>query len=339
MTNQIVPLIGASALEFWLDYSKRKNPESFAYKLCERTSLPDDYNVKLNEAKACLIAQELGLELPLCIMRPTVRHRTCTAFYHMYAEHRHLPLNSFIKLKPSQLPAALSSFDIYVASPEHCFLSFASKLSFPRLVVLGCELCAHYVYDLKAPYLQAFREPVTSSYQIADYLKEANHNKGYARALRASKYICDGSNSIMESKLASICVLPFAEGGYNLLKPELNIKVFLKKNNDYFDRNYSMCDLVWKEERVIVEYDSTMTHLDKKQHIRDKKKANVLSGSGYTLINLTADDIKNFHSIEEAFAQIRMSLGMRSRNVIMKKHEMLRNEVVQDLFAASWKWF
>ena len=338
MSNSIIAVVGVSAVRFWLDYSQRINYRSYSYKTCERVSLPNDYITKTTPGYIKTVAGSLGLGMPLNVMVSTPSNRHSTKAVRFSLKPKALPDKSFVRLQPHQLPAELckTNTDIYIASPEYCFLSFANRLSLPALVQLGCNLCAGYAYDANANLSQVFRPQITSSTSIANYVFAARGSAGHQRSVRAVRFVCDNSNSPMETKLAVMSVLPYSEGGYGLGRPQLNKDIILSKTAaESLGRDSCCCDLVWNDEHVAMEYDSNLTHLDKDQHGYDIDKANALSNSGYHLISITSKGVCNFAAAENTFEMVRQLLGRRSRNAILKKNLKKRQNVYHELFVAD----
>ena len=335
MKNSII-ISGASALSFWLDYSKRKNPRSYSYKVCKRVSLPIDISSRVHSDSARLIASELGLTLPLHVLVPdsNAKHRSRDIRFSVIS--RHLPENSFIQLNNYQLSKELQGFNIYVASPEYCFLTFAARLPLPLLVELGCNLCAEYAIDSASELGQVFRSPVTNLSMISDYVLAAKRNTGYRQAMRAVRYVLEGSYSPAETKLAVISILPLSEGGYNLSSLQLNKETLLTEEAaNLLGLNTCRGDLVWNAERAVIEYDSNLTHLDSRQHKYDKAKGNALKESGYKLISLTSGDLHSFQSIEAAFVLVRKALNRKNRDSLLLKYADRRELTFKMLFKSS----
>ena len=90
--------------------------------------------------------------------------------------------------------------------------------------------------------------------------------------------------------------------------------------------------MVWPADKVIMEYDSTMTHLEVDQHYYDKKKITALNDSGYDLISATAEQFKNFTSYEALFELLRKKLKLRPRPDRMEKNLDKRYEVFRGLY-------
>ena len=142
----------------------------------------------------------------------------------------------------------------------------------------------------------------------------------------------------MESILAALSVLPMSRGGYGFPKPEMNYDIRLDDAAAAFlGRASCCCDFVWIKQKVVVEYDSNISHLTPNQHAYDKRKYNALNMSGYSVFSITSDNMKNFKSIELTFSNLRKLLGLRPQTASWKKYEAIRRETVHSIVYNSWK--
>ncbi|NTV90620.1 MAG: hypothetical protein HGA22_09740 [Clostridiales bacterium] len=107
-----------------------------------------------------------------------------------------------------------------VASPELLFLELASKLCIHRLILLGLELCAHPPGEPN--------NSITTEQKLKKFLEKTQGHRGHQNALRAVKYVKNGSASIMESLAFMILTLPNALGGYGLNGAVFNHEILLK---------------------------------------------------------------------------------------------------------------
>ncbi len=89
--------------------------------------------------------------------------------------------------------------------------------------------------------------------------------------------------------------------------------------------------MVWENQKVVVEYDSNLSHLQKEQHEYDKRRATAITMSGYQLVNLTAGQLASFSAVEETFIMMRYLLGMKKMSAKMKIYEEIRWEVVHEI--------
>ena len=291
-----------SALEFWL--SETGLPYYFHFdKYSSNVKNKEILQSESSRKEILDLIDRLSFSSPvhIAVSGHTRRNSTERIIFHKLPDY--LPENSFYKITDN----------LYIASPELCFVQAAMELSVPELVLLANELCAIYIKDELEEFGQRKREPVTTTYSISSYIKKAGQIRGLQKARTAIQYALDRSNSPMESRLAVLATLPLARGGYGLIKPELNAEIILKKNAaDYLGRTSCFCDMVWMKQRIILEYDSNLTHLEIQQHFIDKKRATALNMSGYKVISITAEQIRNFRNIESLFLHLRDVLNMRT---------------------------
>ncbi|MBR3263167.1 MAG: hypothetical protein IKF93_08665 [Lachnospiraceae bacterium] len=317
-----------SAAQYWLFRHDSKNDTKIRTQQIRYVSSFDE--------SAVFISEKYGFDIPIHTSVLNKAHRNQGQLFATHFMAGCLPKNSFIQLERN----------IAVASPELCFLRASNILSFPALVVFACDLCASYSRSASDPFGQHSRLPVTSVAKIMAFLENVKNVKGIKTARTAIKYVLENSNSPMESKLAAISQLPISRGGFHLLKPDLNARVNLNESGKSLVKRDSLyCDMVWEEQKVVVEYDSNLSHLSKRQHFYDKQRITALNLSGYTVICITAENLRNFRSIEEIFYLLRSKLQMRSYSKEFEKTFDIRYSAVKDVFfsgndlflPANWK--
>ena len=212
------------------------------------------------------------------------------------------------------------------------FLQAATQMSFHELVNLANNLCAIYVLDETEEYGQRRREPITSVADIMEYLTKVNDIAGIRTARRAIRYARDRSNSPMESQIATLGALPLHYGGYGLPPPRLNMDVQLSsEGKEFLGRSFCSCDMVWPEQKVVLEYDSNLAHSTRRQFTIDKNRSTALALSGYRVISVTAEKVANFRAVETLFTGIRTVLGLRTYPDRMQKTFEKRWDVVHDI--------
>lgn len=103
--------------------------------------------------------------------------------------------------------------------------------------------------------------------------------RGMANVRRAVPILDGRAESPGESWVRTLVVMS------GLSAPECNVDVLDG------DRWLARVDMLWRKERVIVEYDGG-GHLDERQRRRDAERLNALQSAGWRVIVLTADDLK-----------------------------------------------
>lgn len=316
------PITFPSALGFWLTY-KNKSP-------LKTTSVLDaadfEKQVFIKTAELYQMAFPLHILVPHRSLRNQGMHFKC----HVLPEN--LPKDSFVNMTK----------DVSIICPELCYLFAAKYLTIPELAVLACDLCGIYAVDAYSRFGQVSREPVTSIARIKDYLSKIRIIPGVDKAKIAIQYALDGSNSPAESRMAVLAIMRYQHGGYGIRKPDLNAIVNLAQEaQNLLGRGECCCDMVWRKERVIVEYDSDMAHNSMEQVHYDKKRITALIMSGYKVITVTPDNFRNFNTADELFAMIRKALGQRENKKALLSGRDMRYDVVKQFFLTfgGLDWF
>ncbi|MBO4835743.1 MAG: hypothetical protein J5483_06490 [Lachnospiraceae bacterium] len=324
----IIPIVGPSALEFWLSGVARFDAAHLSAPNRKLISLPDDYETSCQHDNLCNLAEKYGLSLPLHIMVNKPDNRRHTRYCHTYLRPKKLSEDSFVQLSDS----------VYISSPELCFLQVTQIFPLSKLVEIANDLCALYLLDKTAVMGQTSRDPLVQVNNIKEYLCRVKSLPGVKLARQAISYALDCSGSPMESKLSAVAMPPLSQGGYALLRPELNLDISLTDEAaSFLGRDTCCCDLVWEDQKVVVEYDSNLTHLSQNQHAYDKRKATALSMSGYRGFYITASNLRSFQDIEITFRNLRKILGQRADNDVFKKYESRRREAVRKVMYESWE--
>lgn len=190
---------------------------------------------------------------------------------------------------------------MYVARPELCFLQMVSRLSLLKALELGFEICGGYTVGE-----DGYRAAVTTSAKLQSFLARCKGIEGRRRALRAVRYVRDGSASVMETKLALVLGLPCFLGGFGLGVPSMNRVVKVTNHgrtvNPLAKREYR-CDLFWEQGKVGVEYDSDLWHTGAQRIAADSKRRNDLELLGVHIVTVTNMQTKS-RSALSAIAQV-----------------------------------
>jgi len=317
---RIIPLVYPSAAHFWLQY----NLESYRYNINNRVliSLPYDYHINHAKDSTEQLVQRFNLPEPLTILSSNKNRRYKRTALNYAIKSDLIPDKSFIRIHDLS-----DGTPVYIACPEYCFLSAANYMSLLELIMFGYSLCAVYVPDSNEMYLQRSRNPITDSFSILSFLENCKGARGVKKAKRAIKYVLNNSNSPMETKFAMAATLPFSLGGFAITKPELNVAADLSpQGRDYLGSD-CFCDMQWKKLRIAAEYDSNMTHLNPKQHAKDKRRTTALSMSGYKIFSTTSDYMSNFAAFEQTFMSLRAALGMSKETARLAKYIDVRYDL------------
>lgn len=104
----------------------------------------------------------------------------------------------------------------------------------------------------------------------------------------------------MESKAR----LAFAEGA--LPEPELNVDI-LDDDGNWIARG----DFVWREARVVVEYEGDVHRTDRQQWLIDLARIELLEDAGWRVIRISARDLSTPRLRARMVARIRRALSAR----------------------------
>lgn len=284
-----------------------------------------------------------GLSLPLHILVARKEDRRDTLCLKSHVSDGRRPKPSFAKLANG----------FFVSTPEACFLELAQSLSFNEMLLAGFELCGFYgtshwsrkneAHDLRKPTVQPTqnenitslpesdsptpwneyapcmtkRAQRTNTQSIISYLERSTGLYGSNAAMRAAKYLIDGSASPMETALALLLSLPPKYGGFGLPKPKLNFEIQLiesEKQHLFPVKGKRLwVDLCWPTEKLVIEYDSDMFHASKDKLNRDSRRRAILELEGYHVITVTKKQLFGVVAFEEVARVTAKLLGYRIR--------------------------
>ncbi len=202
-----------------------------------------------------------------------------------------------------------------VASPELVFLQLASKLSIHKLILLGLQLCA---YPPGKP-----SGAITTKKKLKAFLGKASGHRGQAKALRAVKYIEDGSVSVMESFVYMILTLPHALGGYGLGDAVFNYEINLKDEaGKRLGQQRCFTDLYYKSAKLAIEYESFTFHNSPSEQGRDAVRASILDRHGVEVMHLSPIQLYDKNACTDFVLNLASRLGKRIQIRTKKFNEM-----------------
>ncbi len=311
-----------SALEFWFAYSQSRIPS------CSR-ALPQPGQTPSKKELAAFDFERFGI-----CNRP-VHIATASAKERIQAHHVKTHLWTADK---SDRPFVRVTDELYVASPETCFLQMAATSTVPQLVLLGLELCGTYRLDL------GFESGFRGMPQLlrAQYLEQGiqnkSHERGVVRARTAARYIVDGSASPMESLLLALLCLPTSLGGYAIELPNLNYRVDSQKQpfgstvGDYF-----FCDLFWPHAHLAIEYDSEKYHAELGREGHDSARRTALGLEDVDVVSVKWEQVHDVLKFDELAHLLAKKLGKPLR-IRRKDFEKRRSMLRKELWPATFDW-
>jgi hypothetical protein len=154
--------------------------------------------------------------------------------------------------------------------------------------------------------------PLTSVADLKSYVTKAVGLHGRKNAIKAIRFIVDGSASPMETILTMLLTLPYRLGGYGFPKPLLNYPIDVSyKVKNAENKTTLYCDLYWPDKRVAVEYDSDMFHSGLDRHEKDIIRYNALISQGVKAVSVTKKQIFDITRMREISGVLAKLLGKR----------------------------
>lgn len=202
-----------------------------------------------------------------------------------------------------------------VASPELVFLELGSILSIHRLILLGLQLCSH---PPGAP-----SKAITTKRKLTLFLARAGGHRGHRKAVRAVKYIENGSASIMESLTYMILTLPYTLGGYGLDGAVFNYEIELQcEGKKRLGQNHCFADLYYKQAKLAVEYDSFTHHNSPLEQGKDAMRSAILKKQGIEVLHLNTVQLYDNGACNDFVSNLATHLGKRIHIRTKKFDEM-----------------
>ena len=202
-----------------------------------------------------------------------------------------------------------------IASPEFVFLQLTPKLNIHTLILLGLQLCSH-------PPGKPFYA-ITTKKKLGAFVTKASGHRGQLKALRAIKYIEDGSASIMESVAYMILMLPHALGGYGIRGAVFNFEITLKEQGGKrLGQQRCFVDLYYKSVKLAVEYDSFAFHNSPSEQGRDAIRSVILNRHGIEVMHLNTIQLYDKNACTDFASQLAYRLGKRIQIRSGKFNEM-----------------
>lgn len=208
---------------------------------------------------------------------------------------------------------------MYVSSPEFVFLQMAPSLTMAQLIALGCELCGTYVLLPRgAAHPGALDEcprriaSLTSISKLTKFVEHAERAHGRAKALRALRYVVEGSRSPMETMTYLLLCLPPKLGGYGLPKPEMNAAVPLDDETRAIARRREcQGDLCFPDYKLDLEYHGKV-HVGSANMKSDVGRELGIERMGWRVMTVTSPQVMDWEQFEvvakEVAAHIRKRL-------------------------------
>jgi very-short-patch-repair endonuclease len=185
-----------------------------------------------------------------------------------------------------------------ITTPEQTFLDLAAAgIDLVALVVLGDSLV---------------RACKTSARELVDAANRWR-GRGAKQARRAARYVRDGVDSVMESRLRMLLVLAGL--------PEAQVNFIVRHPDGSWRMRFDLC---YPALKLIIEYDGRQHATNTVQWQRDLKRREELDALGWRLVVVTAEDL--YDAPEQVLVRVRAALIERGATGIRRqfKTEWLR---------------
>lgn len=270
-----------------------------------------------------------GKPVDVLILDDRQRRRSSGVICHLWQTK--IPKDAFVRVR-----------GVYISSPEFTFLQMASKLPLEQLIALGCELCGQYVllpenvtHPSSIDEMPKRLYPLTNTDRIAALIATVGKAKGKDKAIRALKYVVEGSRSPMETMVYMLLCLPVMLGGYGLPKPELNATIPLDDEAKVIARRrHCEGDLCWPDDCLDIEYHGEV-HVGAVQMKSDVGRELGIEHMGWRVITITSPQVfdpEQFDVVaKEAAKRIRKRLRKPTGNAAIQQNA-LRYELNRWMF-------
>lgn len=224
-----------------------------------------------------------------------------------------LPPKSFIEIAP----------DVYVASPELCFVLRAQELSLAKTMMLGSRYCGTFALDTRQPSGLRQRSAISTPERLISYAGAAYRLKGSRRAKTAALHVGVGSASPMESATHLLLTLPKRLGGYAFKSPSLNYAVPLNaRARRIAGKSYIVIDAFWPDFDYGLEYQGRFSHASDRDIASDIARQLAADADGITLQMVTSrqflDPAQRRYLVQKIAAHINERIprqkGFQTRN-------------------------
>ena len=218
-----------------------------------------------------------------------------------------------------------------VVSPEYALMFISEGGDLASTLMLLYEFCGCYsIGDARGGL--TMRHPLTSVSEVRQMLNQTPGAKGAKMLRKALPLVLDGSGSPQETITVLLLCLPQRYGGYGLPKPQMNVNIVLEGDAHAIWPGGNAFDMVWRREKVVVEYDGEDGHSDFSQKERDSTRRNALAAAGYSVFVLTKSQLKSVsktYAIAKAVAdRLGHRLTFRSSR-FREKHLALRTKLLR----------
>jgi hypothetical protein len=178
--------------------------------------------------------------------------------------------------------------------------------------------------------------PLTSIARISTFLASVGRASGKVKAMRALKYLVEGSRSPMETMVYMLLCLPVMEGGYGLPKPEMNADIPLNSEARIIaQRQHCQGDLCWPYHKLDIEYHGEV-HVGATQMKSDVGRELGIEHMGWRVMTVTSPQVFDANRFETVAVDAAAVVGKRLRPAAFEatpQRMTLRHELHRWMFA------
>lgn len=227
---------------------------------------------------------------------------------------------------------------VCIASPELVFLQLARTAELEDLIQVGFELCGIYPHPRQVFASFDERKSFMSRSSCERFLLRQGKARKITLARAAIKHVVDRSASLMETASAMLLGLPYKLGGLGFPEFAMNEKITVPARMRHeLGRIELYGDIVWPEQRVVLEYDSNLHHSGAQRIASDSSRRNALSRMGYRVVTLTGNQIYDAQEFLRTAKTLGSLLGHRIQpkvEAFETRHHSLRYAVLKDQASA-----
>lgn len=198
--------------------------------------------------------------------------------------------------------------DVFVSTPEFCFLQLAGALPRISLIRLGYEMCATYRLDSRSEHGFCDCAPLTTPARLELFLSRSASSRATEKAQDALRWVTARSASPRETALAMLLSLPTEMGGCGAGLPELNYELEVSREGMPEKRRI---DLFWSDARFGLEYDSDQEHASPESLAKDSLREKEIELEGIRLARVTNGELRSEQGRELLFRTVCHALGKR----------------------------
>lgn len=221
---------------------------------------------------------------------------------------------------------------IYVTDARFTALLMATELPELELIEYYFDLCARYRRSPFDSGTYADAPPLTTAAQLRAFFRAHRGMRGARIAAAAAARVSDGARSPFEVALVIPLVARRACGGLALKRVALDHRVPLNRRGTRFTRRSELYfDIFVPAGNQDVEYNGG-DHVDATPHAIDSERETALRAMGYTVTNVSREQLFNPFAFQRLMLGIARQAGIRLSRLpssFPRKLESLRRFVIR----------